>query len=54
MADTDDSAGPPPDESVLLGSTGVEAEVLAELARAEAEMNDPQGNADENDDGAVV
>jgi hypothetical protein len=31
----------PPDESTLLGATGVEEEVLAEAARAEAELNDP-------------
>ena len=33
-----------PDESTLLGASGVEAEVLAELARAEGRMNDPDGN----------
>jgi hypothetical protein len=53
MADDEESSDPPPDESVLLGSTGVEEQVLAELARAEAELNDPQEHADEND-GAVV
>lgn len=31
----------PPDGSTLLGATGVEQEVLAELARAEGELNDP-------------
>ena len=31
----------PPDESTLLGAAGVEEEVLAEAARAEAELNDP-------------
>lgn len=43
----------PPDESYLLGVPGVEDEVLAELARAEAELNDPEEEADESD-GAVV
>ncbi|HZU76111.1 MAG TPA: hypothetical protein VFA70_05055 [Dehalococcoidia bacterium] len=47
------SDDPPPDESTLLGATGVEAEVLAEAARAEAELRDP--NADPPDDeGAEV
>jgi hypothetical protein len=32
---------PIPDESTLLGRVGVEEEVLAELARAEAKMSDP-------------
>ena len=43
----------PPDESYLLGVPGVEDEVLAELARAEAGLNDPEEEADESD-GAVV
>jgi hypothetical protein len=43
---------PPPDDSFLLGVPGVEAEVLAELARAEASMNDPE--ATDESDGAVV
>ena len=30
----------PPDESTLLGKSGVEEEVLAELARAEAELSE--------------
>ena len=42
----------PPDESTLLGKSGVEEEVLAELARAEAELEKP--SADDEDDGAVV
>jgi hypothetical protein len=53
MADEEDPSDPPPDESYLLGSTGVEDQVLAELARAEAALNDPEGKADESD-GAVV
>lgn len=53
MADEEDSPDPPPDESYLLGATGVEDQVLAELARAEAALNAPGENADEND-GAVV
>jgi hypothetical protein len=40
----------PPDESTLMGATGVEAEVLAELARAEGEMSDP--SAPDNPDAA--
>ena len=44
----------PPDESTLLGKAGVEEEVLAELARAEAEMQG-KAPADESDDrGAQV
>jgi len=39
----------PPDESTLLGKTGVEDEVLAELARAEAEMS---GEAPEDESDA--
>jgi hypothetical protein len=53
MADEEDPSDKPPDESYLLGATGVEDQVLAELARAEAELHDPEENADEND-GAVV
>ena len=37
----------PPDESTLLGATGVEAEVLAELARAEAELSAPDVEPEE-------
>ena len=44
---------PPADDSFLLGATGVETEVLAELARAEASIHDPEERADESD-GAVV
>ena len=50
-ADTDDA---PPDESTLLGVPGVEAEVLAELARAEGEMNDPSAPDDPDAAGAQV
>ena len=56
MADEPDSEAdesPPADDSFLLGATGVEAEVLAELARAEASIHDPEEAADESD-GAVV
>ncbi len=53
MAHDEDSPDPPSDESYLLGATGVEDQVLAELARAEAALNDPAEHADEND-GAVV
>ena len=53
-ADTDDEdesdlENEPPDESTLLGAGGVEQEVLAELARAEGELNDPDA-PDEPDD----
>jgi hypothetical protein len=43
---------PPPDDSFLLGVPGVEEEVLAELARAEARLQDPE--ATDDTDGAVV
>ena len=39
--DESDLKNESPDESTLLGATGVEEEVLAELARAEAELSDP-------------
>lgn len=39
--DESDLENEPPDESTLLGVPGVEEEVLAELARAEAELSDP-------------
>ncbi len=38
-----------PDESTLMGKGGVEAEVLAELARAEGKMNDPAETEDDPD-----
>ena len=40
----------PPDESTLVGAEGVEADVLAELARAEGEMAEGR----DNDEGAQV
>ena len=40
----------PPDESTLVGAEGVEAEVLAELARAEGEM----AAGEDDDEGAQV
>ncbi len=43
----------PTDDSYLLGATGVEEQVLAELARAEASMNDPE-EPDDDSKGAVV
>jgi hypothetical protein len=43
-----------PDESTLLGASGVETEVLAELARAEGQMNDPSVPDDPDGDGAQV
>lgn len=44
---------PPPDESFLLGRAGGEEQLLAELARAEAELHQPgirdgDGAADED------
>jgi hypothetical protein len=43
-----------PDESTLLGATGVEQEVLAEAARAESELADPSHGDGETDDGSQV
>jgi len=48
-----EDSDPPTDDSFLLGATGVEDQVLAELARAEASMDDPEEPADDSD-GAVV
>ena len=45
---------PPPDESTLLGASGVEAEVLAETARAEAELADPTHDDSADSEGAEV
>ncbi len=45
---------PLPDESGLLGKVGVEDEVLAELARAEAKMSDPSAPDDPDAAGAQV
>ena len=42
-----------PDESTLLGATGVEEEVLAQLARAEAEMSG-SGGEESDSTGAQV
>jgi len=52
-SDAEADEPPPPDDSYLLGAPGVETEVLAELARAEASLHDPSGAADESE-GAVV
>jgi hypothetical protein len=43
-----------PDESTLMGVSGVEAEVLAELARAEGEMSDPSAPDNPDAEGAEV
>ncbi|HUZ70739.1 MAG TPA: hypothetical protein VMU65_13605 [Candidatus Saccharimonadales bacterium] len=43
-----------PDESTLMGVVGVEAEVLAELARAEGKMSDPSAPDDPDAEGAQV
>ena len=53
MAGEEDCAGRPRGGSYLVGARGVEDQVLAELAGAEAALNDPGEIADEND-GAVV
>lgn len=53
--DESDLENEPPDESTLLGATGVEEEVLAELARAEAELSDPNApDEPEDEKGAQV
>ncbi len=56
--DADGDPGPDeeriPDESTLLGSTGVQQEVLAELARAEAEMSTPSTEDNSDATGAQV
>lgn len=43
-----------PDESTLVGRIGVDDEIRAELARAEAKMNDPSGADDPDAEGAQV
>jgi hypothetical protein len=48
--DESDLENEPPDESVLLGASGVEQEVLAELARAEAELSEPNAPPEPPDD----
>jgi len=51
--DVDAAEDEPPDESTLLGVSGVQAEVLADLARAEGDLADP--DAEEPDErGAQV
>jgi len=52
-SESSDEESPPADDSYLLGATGVEEQVLAELARAEASINDPE-EPDDDSDGAVV
>lgn len=53
--DESDLEDEPPDESTLLGAGGVEAEVLAELARAEGELTDPNAPGEPDDEeGAQV
>ncbi|MFN2581814.1 MAG: hypothetical protein ABR498_03625 [Candidatus Dormibacteria bacterium] len=44
----------PPDESTLMGKAGVEEEVLAELARAEGELNDASAEGESDSRGAQV
>jgi hypothetical protein len=50
----DEPDEPVPDESTLLGRVGVEEEVLAELARAEAKLSDPSAPDDPDAAGAQV
>jgi hypothetical protein len=53
--DPDESVREPvPDESILLGKVGVEEEILAELARAEAKMSNPSAPDDPDAAGAQV
>ena len=52
-SDSEADESRPADDSFLLGASGVETEVLAELARAEASLHDPSGVDDESE-GAVV
>ncbi|MEO8899232.1 MAG: hypothetical protein ABI352_09605 [Candidatus Dormibacter sp.] len=52
--DADSGADPIPDESTLVGRTGVEGQVLAELARAEAQMSDGREMDEEDDRGVRV
>jgi hypothetical protein len=52
-SDSDEEGSPPADDTYLLGATGVEEQVLADLARTEAKLHDPEEAADESD-GAVV
>jgi hypothetical protein len=52
-SDPGEEDSPPSDDSFLLGVPGVEEEVLAELARAEASLHDPEEPTDDSD-GAVV
>ena len=53
LGDASEDSRPIPDESTLLGKSGVQEEVLAELARAEAEMSNPSGD-DSDATGAQV
>jgi hypothetical protein len=53
-SESEEGESPPTDDSYLLGATGVEEQILAELARAEASINDPEEPDDDNSDGAVV
>ena len=50
--DEDEAGDEPGDDSFLMGATGVQAQVEAEAARAEAELDGEAPPAD--DDGAVV
>ena len=50
----DEVDDPVDDESGLMGRLGVEDEVLAELARAEAQLNDPDAGDDPDIKGAQV
>ncbi|HEX3605461.1 MAG TPA: hypothetical protein VH134_06030 [Candidatus Dormibacteraeota bacterium] len=52
LAGEDEEGDEPPDESLLMGVSGVQAQVEAEAARAEAELAGEAPPGD--DDGAVV
>jgi hypothetical protein len=52
LPDDTETGDEPPDESLLLGATGAQAQIEAEMARAEAELS---GQAPPTDDeGAEV
>ena len=50
-ADETEAGDEPGDDSFLMGATGVQTQVEAELARAEAEL---AGEAPDDDDDAIV
>jgi hypothetical protein len=52
LEDETEAGDEPGDDSFLMGATGVQTQVEAELARAEAELAGEAPDAD--DDGAIV